>query len=93
MVNCVAPIAKTRQTEELPMFQKTTALSPEHVAPVYLFLASRLASEVTGQVLTVAGSRIAVYKIQETAGRFKEASDGIWTAEEIAEQFSELSRA
>ena len=62
LVNAVAPIAKTRQTEDLPMFQKTSALSPEHVAPVYLFLASQLASEVTGQVLTVAGSRIAVYR-------------------------------
>ncbi len=40
------------------MFQKTSALSPEHVAPVYSFLASQLASEVTGQVLTVAGSRL-----------------------------------
>ena len=93
MVNAVAPLAKTRQTEELPMFQKTSALSPEHVAPVYLFLASDLASEVTGQVLTVAGSRIAVYRLLESSGRFKEDGDGLWTAEEIAEQFSELSRA
>ena len=37
--------------------------------------------------------REAVYKILETAGRFKESGDGRWTAEEIAEQFSELSRA
>jgi len=92
-VNAVAPIAKTRQTEQLPMLQKTTALSPEHVAPVYLFLASALSSEVTGQVLSVAGSRIAVYKVIETNGRFKETDDGIWSAEEIAEQFVELTRA
>jgi hypothetical protein len=74
------------------MFQKPTALSPEHVAPVYLFLASHLAHEVTGQVLTVAGSRIAVYRMLESTGRFKETGDGLWAAEEIAEQFSELSR-
>ena len=91
-VNAVAPLAKTRQTEDIPMFQKTTALLPEHVAPVYLFLASHLAGEVTGQVLTVAGSRIAVYRITESAGRFKETGNGIWTAEEIAEQFADLSR-
>ncbi len=91
-VNAVAPIAKTRQTEELPMLQKTSALSPEHAAPVYLFLASDLANDVTGQVLTVAGSRVAVYKIVESSGRFKETDNGIWTAEEIAEQFLELSR-
>jgi len=92
-VNAVAPIAKTRQTEHLPMLQKTAALSPDHVAPVYLFLASPLSNEITGQVLSIAGSRIAVYKSIETNGRFKETDDGIWTAEEIAEQFLELSRA
>ena len=91
-VNAVAPIAKTRQTEHLPMLQKTAALSPEHVAPVYLFLASSLAKDVTGQVLSVAGSRISVYKTVETSGRFKETDDGIWTAEEIADQFMELTR-
>ncbi len=91
-VNAVAPIAKTRQTEDLPMLQKTSALTPEHVAPVYLFLASDLANDVTGQVLTVAGSRIAVYRVVESSGRFKESDNGVWTAEEIAEQFLELSR-
>jgi NAD(P)-dependent dehydrogenase (short-subunit alcohol dehydrogenase family) len=91
-VNAVAPIAKTRQTEELPMLQKTTALSPDHVAPVYLFLASDLANDVTGQVLSVAGSRVAVYRMVESSGRFKENDNGIWTADEIAEQFLELSR-
>ena len=92
-VNAVAPIAKTRQTEDLPMLQRTSALTPEHVAPVYLFLASDLSSEVTGQVLSVAGGRIAVYKVLESGGRFKETGNGVWSAEEIAEQFSELSRA
>ena len=91
-VNAVAPIAKTRQTEDLPMLQKTSALTVEHVAPVYLFLASDLANDVTGQLLSVAGSRISVYRIVESAGRFKESDNGIWTAEEIAEQFIELSR-
>jgi len=93
MVNAVAPIAKTRLTEDLPMFQKTSALSPEHVAPVYLFLASSLASDITGQVLAVAGSRISVYRMVESSGRFKENDGGIWSAEEIADQFSDLSRA
>jgi NAD(P)-dependent dehydrogenase (short-subunit alcohol dehydrogenase family) len=92
MVNAVAPIAKTRLTEDLPMFQKTSALSPEHVAPVYLFLASSLASDITGQVLAVAGSRISVYRMVESSGRFKENDGGIWSAEEIADQFSDLSR-
>jgi NAD(P)-dependent dehydrogenase (short-subunit alcohol dehydrogenase family) len=91
-VNAVAPIAKTRQTEQLPMLQKTSALTPNHVAPVYLFLASALSNDVTGQILSVAGSRISVYKTVETSGRFKEADDGIWSPEEIADQFMELTR-
>jgi NAD(P)-dependent dehydrogenase (short-subunit alcohol dehydrogenase family) len=93
MVNAVAPLARTRQTEELPMFQKTTALSAEHVAPVYLFLASHLAGNITGQVLAVAGSRISVIRMVESHDHFKETDSGIWTAEEIAGQFSDLSRS
>ncbi len=35
-VNAVAPIAKTRMTEDLPMFEKIDdSLSPEHIAPAH----------------------------------------------------------
>ena len=92
-VNAVAPLAKTRQTADLPMFQKSTALSTDHVAPVYLFLASMLAKDITGKVLAVAGSRISIIRMVESNGHFKDCDPGIWTAAEIAEQFAELSRA
>jgi NAD(P)-dependent dehydrogenase (short-subunit alcohol dehydrogenase family) len=92
-VNAVAPIAKTRMTEDLPMFEKIEAtLSPEHVAPVHLFLASDLAGERTGIVVGVAGARLSVFKVVESAGRFKESDDGIWTAAEIAENFDAITR-
>src|SRR5262245_27245124 len=40
-VNALAPIAKTRLTEDLPMFQTTKGhLLPEHIAPAALFLSS-----------------------------------------------------
>src|SRR5690606_27584690 len=47
-VNAVAPLAKTRMTEELPMFEKVDTLTPEHVAPAHLFLSSDLCQGRTG---------------------------------------------
>jgi NAD(P)-dependent dehydrogenase (short-subunit alcohol dehydrogenase family) len=92
-VNAVAPIAKTRLTEDLPMFEKIEdTLSPEHVAPAHLFLASDLAREVTGVVLAVAGARMSVYKVVESPGKYKESEAGVWTAAEIAEHFSSISK-
>ena len=92
-VNAVAPIAKTRMTEDLPMFAKIAdTLSPEHVAPAHLFLASDLCGERTGIVLAVAGARISVYKVVESAGQFKETDDGVWTATEIADHFDAIAK-
>ncbi|MFZ5891134.1 MAG: SDR family NAD(P)-dependent oxidoreductase [Myxococcota bacterium] len=92
-VNAVAPVAKTRMTEDLPMFEKIEAsLSPEHIAPAHVFLASDLARDVSGVVLAVAGGRISVYKVVESPGKYKEADGGVWTPEEIAEHFDALSK-
>lgn len=91
-VNAVAPIAKTRMTEDLPMFQKADSMQPEHVAPAHLFLASDLSRDLSGEVLSVAGSKMAIYKVVESAGQLKEADDGIWTAEEIAEHWDSISK-
>jgi NAD(P)-dependent dehydrogenase (short-subunit alcohol dehydrogenase family) len=92
-VNAVAPIAKTRLTEDLPMFEKIEdTLSPEHVAPAHLFLASDLSREVTGVVLSVAGARMSVYKVVESPGKYKESDLGVWTAAELAEHFESISK-
>jgi NAD(P)-dependent dehydrogenase (short-subunit alcohol dehydrogenase family) len=90
LVNAIAPIAKTRSTEDLPMMQGMDALTPEHVAPAALFLASDLCEDRTGQVLAVAGARVYAYKVVESAGRFKEQDAGIWTAEEISLQWPSI---
>ncbi len=89
-VNCVAPIAKTRMTEDLPMFAAVDSMSSAHVAPAYLFLASDLSEGKTGHVLAVAGSRMYAFKMTESAGRFKETDDGIWTADEIAQHWDSI---
>jgi NAD(P)-dependent dehydrogenase (short-subunit alcohol dehydrogenase family) len=93
MVNAVAPVAKTRMTEDLPMFAKIEdTLSPEHVAPAHLYLASDLSGDKTGLVLAVAGARMSVFKVVESAGKYKEADGGVWTASEIAEHFEAIAK-
>jgi len=90
--NLVVPLARTRLTEALPQLAEQDALTPEHVAPAYLFLGSELCGDRTGQVVAIAGGRISTLRVQESAGRFKEAAGGPWTAEEIAEQWALLAK-
>jgi NAD(P)-dependent dehydrogenase (short-subunit alcohol dehydrogenase family) len=91
-VNAIAPVAKTRMTERLPMFEGVSeeSLGPAHLAPVAVFLASELARDVTGEVLGVAGGRISRFRVIETAGAFKH--DGSWTPQEIRARWSEVTR-
>lgn len=91
-VNAVAPLAKTRLTEELPMFQGSSTLGPEHVAPAIAFLASDRCGERTGFVLGVAGAQVYAYRLVQTPGRFKEAGES-WTVDEIAEHWDAIVRA
>jgi NAD(P)-dependent dehydrogenase (short-subunit alcohol dehydrogenase family) len=92
-VNALAPIAKTRMTEDLPMFQGTETLTVDHIAPAALFLASDLCADKTGHVLAVAGSRMYAFKVIETAGKFKDDAAGVWTAQEIAENWDAIVKA
>lgn len=92
-VNALAAIAKTRLTEDLPMFEKVgDTLSAAHIAPAALFLASDLSEDVSGTVLSVAGGRISTFELAESQGRLKEADGGIWTAEQIAENYDSISK-
>ncbi|MBM4360737.1 MAG: SDR family oxidoreductase, partial [Deltaproteobacteria bacterium] len=88
-VNAIAPIAKTRMTEDLPMFQGIDSLTPEHVAPAALFLGSPLCADRTGHVLAVSGSRMYAYKVVESKGKFKDGN-AIWSADEIAENWDAI---
>ncbi len=89
-VNALAPIAKTRMTEDLPMFQGVETMTPEHIAPAALFLASDLCGDKTGHVLAVAGSRMYAFKVIETPGKFKDGDGGVWTAREIADNWDAI---
>ncbi|MFP6683337.1 MAG: SDR family NAD(P)-dependent oxidoreductase [Polyangiaceae bacterium] len=88
-VNAIAPIAKTRMTEDLPMFDGVDTLGPAHIAPAALYLGSDLCEDRTGHVLAVSGSRMYAFKVVESAGKFKEGPDP-WTATEIAENWDAI---
>jgi NAD(P)-dependent dehydrogenase (short-subunit alcohol dehydrogenase family) len=91
-VNAVAPIARTRLTDDLPMFQSAGAtLTPEHVAPAALFLASDLCGDRTGHVLSVAGAQMFIYKVVQSPGKFKDEGE-VWTAQEIADHWDAINK-
>lgn len=71
-VNALAPTARTRTTEDLPLFQgiAETSMSPAFVAPVAVHLASDAAVDVSGEVIGVAGTRIYALGGRETPGAF-----------------------
>ena len=92
-VNAIAPIAKTRMTEDLPMFERVETLTAAHIPPAALFLASDLCGDRTGHVIAVAGARVYAFEVIETPGRFKETDDGIWTAREIADSWDSIVKA
>ncbi|MDQ2650161.1 MAG: SDR family oxidoreductase [Actinomycetota bacterium] len=63
-VNCIAPAALTRLTEDLGMGQAPEEvkeqMSPAHIAPIVVWLSSPDAAGVTGRVFDVTGSKLSV---------------------------------
>ncbi|GGR24043.1 SDR family oxidoreductase [Streptomyces netropsis] len=82
--NCVAPVARTRMSANVPMELKEIG-EPEDVAPLVVYLLSERAREegITGQVYTVAGPKIAVWA-QPRELRAAHA-EGAWTPQRIAD--------
>ncbi|MGE5048180.1 MAG: short-chain dehydrogenase, partial [Deltaproteobacteria bacterium] len=91
-VNAIAPVALTRMTQDLAMFKGMTPeqIGPQYIAPVAAFLASDLAADITGTIVGVQGPKIFVYRMTETEGVTREG--GPWSASEIKERWSEISR-
>jgi NAD(P)-dependent dehydrogenase (short-subunit alcohol dehydrogenase family) len=83
----LAPVALTRLTDDLPMFQDDkikTTMDVRLVSPLVVYLASDLAKDRTGETFFVGGGRIAEMRVVTAPGITKEEAGGLWTAEEIA---------
>jgi NAD(P)-dependent dehydrogenase (short-subunit alcohol dehydrogenase family) len=86
----LAPVATTRLTDDLPMFQDEkfkATMDPRLVSPLVVYLASDLSKDRTGVTFFVGGGRIAEMKVVTARGVTKEG-DGLWTAQEIAEKMT-----
>ncbi|MGW7007455.1 SDR family oxidoreductase [Streptomyces sp. NPDC054933] len=80
--NCVAPVARTRMSANVPMELKEMG-DPEDVAAFVVYLLSDQARDITGQVYTVAGPKIAVWaQPRELRAAYAE---GAWTPQRIAD--------
>jgi NAD(P)-dependent dehydrogenase (short-subunit alcohol dehydrogenase family) len=82
--NAIAPVAKTRMTEEL-LGAAADKLAPELVTPVVTYLAHE-SCEVSGEVYSVGGGRVARVFIGVTPGFVKHDL----TAEDVAENWSQI---
>ena len=92
-VNAIAPVALTRMTEDLAAMKGLSAdqIGPQFVSPVVLFLASDLAADITGQVLGVHGSKLFVYRMEQTEGVEKDSRKGLWSPQEIREAWARIA--
>src|SRR5689334_3810177 len=79
-VNAIAPIAKTRMTEEIDSVP--VEYRAEDVSPVVVFLASDLAKDLSGRIIGVHGRHLFEYRMELTEGKEKKEA---WTPAEIGE--------
>ncbi len=91
-VNVVVPMARTRLTEDLPIFQGIggDSMAPAHAAALYDFLTRDGSSSVCGEVLGVAGGRVYAIQTRETTGAHVEGRG--FRAEELEGVWSDVIR-
>ena len=93
-VNALCPLARTRLTEDLPMFAAIgeDRLGPRFVAPAALFLVSERSGDLTGEVLAVACNKLSTWRMVESRGVMGDDPRTPWTAEDVAARWVDLSR-
>ena len=80
--NCIAPVAMTRMSEKVPF--QIEAGAPEHIAPLAVYLLSEAAREVTAQIYTCTGRRIAVWNPPAEVREMVAANGESFSVDEIA---------
>ncbi|NIR35254.1 MAG: SDR family oxidoreductase [Actinobacteria bacterium] len=80
--NCIAPVARTRMSENVP-FEIETG-EPEDIAPMAIYLMSDAGRDVNAQIYTVVGRRISVWN-QPVELRTMWAPGDRWSPAEIAD--------
>jgi NAD(P)-dependent dehydrogenase (short-subunit alcohol dehydrogenase family) len=96
--NCIAPFAWSRligtiptgSAEEAARVEKFKRMGPGKIAPLAVFLASDLSSEVTGQIFGVRMNEIFLFS-QPRPERSIHRSEG-WTVDALAEQLTPAFR-
>jgi NAD(P)-dependent dehydrogenase (short-subunit alcohol dehydrogenase family) len=91
--NCISPFAWTRMIGTIPTeteaqkarVEKIKKLSPAHIAPIAVFLASDAARDVTGQIFGVRGKEVMLFSHERPIMRVHN-SEG-WTPESFTEMF------
>ena len=92
-VNCIAPNARTRMTEQtfgdLPPPEEGSfdPLDPANMAPLVVALSADDAQDITGQCFFVWGGSINVLRSWDAGELF--SADGRWVADELLAQFKE----
>ncbi len=90
-VNAIAPIAKTRMTEDLPMFQGVDTLTAEHIAPAALFLGERPVRRPHGPRARRSRARASTRsRSSRPRAASRKTDNGVWTAQEIAESWDAI---
>jgi hypothetical protein len=80
--NAIAPVAKTRMSEQVPM--ELQMGEPEDVAPMAVYLLSDHARHITRQAYTVNGPTIAVWNQPQEVRSMDNEGGGRWSPEQIA---------
>ena len=84
----IAPVAKSRMSGQVPFGLEMG--EPEDVAPMVAFLCSDHARNVTGQIYTVNGGRVAVWNQPAEVREMRK--DGRWSVDELAARFNEVGQ-
>jgi NAD(P)-dependent dehydrogenase (short-subunit alcohol dehydrogenase family) len=86
-VNCIAPTARTRLTEHIPMMKPVEdgfdSMDPGNLSPFIAYLGTE-GCRITGKVFHVVGGRVNLFKPWEIVDSI--TKDGRWTVAELAEQ-------